>query len=47
MEEGYIQLGVFKCQLKIGNRMEAKLQEKEIKVFHCIYCKEEETWVNP
>ena len=27
--------------------MEAKLQEKAISVFLCIYCKEEETWVIP
>lgn len=40
-------MGIFKCQLKIGNRMEAKSQEKEIRVFHCIYCKKEETWGIP
>lgn len=27
--------------------MEAKLQEKEMKVFHCTYCKEKETWAIP
>lgn len=43
MKTNFTVHGIYKCQLEFVNCTETdkKIRKKEIKVFHCIYCKEQ------